>query len=45
MSLWHYKGGGFMSTLVLKGYPNERQQEFFMATTRHIAYGGARGGG
>lgn len=25
--------------------PNERQQEFFKATTRHIGYGGARGGG
>lgn len=29
----------------LKGYPNPRQEEFFLATTRHIAYGGARGGG
>lgn len=29
----------------LKGYPNEKQKEFFKATSRHIAYGGARGGG
>lgn len=33
------------NSLVLKGYPNPRQIEFFKATTRHIAYGGARGGG
>lgn len=29
----------------LEGIPNPRQQEFFLADTRHIAYGGARGGG
>jgi phage terminase large subunit len=29
----------------LKGVPNPRQEDFFMATARHIAYGGARGGG
>lgn len=34
-----------MPTLALSGYPNPRQIEFFKATTRHIAYGGARGGG
>lgn len=31
--------------LHLKGTPNPRQQAFFTASTRHIAYGGARGGG
>ena len=31
--------------LELTGIPSERQQEFFRATARHIAYGGARGGG
>ena len=31
--------------LVLKGEPNEKQQAFFLAKARHIAYGGARGGG
>lgn len=31
--------------LVLRGEPNERQKEFFLATAKHIAYGGARGGG
>ena len=34
-----------MPTLNLEGYPNPKQEEFFMATNRHIAYGGARGGG
>ncbi|MFT9498259.1 phage terminase large subunit [Anaerosolibacter sp.] len=34
-----------MNELKLKGYPNDRQKEFFTATSRHIAYGGARGGG
>lgn len=29
----------------LHGEPNPKQQEFFKATGRHIAYGGARGGG
>ncbi len=29
----------------LMGYPNAKQQAFFCATARHIAYGGARGGG
>lgn len=28
-----------------KQTPNERQREFFLAKARHIAYGGARGGG
>lgn len=32
-------------TLNLEGVPNPRQIEFFKATARHIAYGGARGGG
>lgn len=32
-------------TLNLEGVPNPRQVEFFKATARHIAYGGARGGG
>jgi phage terminase large subunit len=31
--------------LELKGVPNEKQKLFFSATARHIAYGGARGGG
>ena len=25
--------------------PSEKQQSFFLSTARHIAYGGARGGG
>lgn len=32
-------------TLILKGEPNPKQRLFFEATARHIAYGGARGGG
>ena len=32
-----------MAELALKGYPNNRQIEFFNATHRHVAYGGARG--
>ena len=31
--------------IVLTGVPNPKQREFFKATARHIAYGGARGGG
>lgn len=31
--------------LHLKGVPNLKQQTFFNAASRHIAYGGARGGG
>lgn len=31
--------------LILEGVPNPKQEEFFMSTKRHIAYGGARGGG
>lgn len=31
--------------LLLSGVPNERQKEFFLSRARHIAYGGARGGG
>lgn len=31
--------------LILKGRPNPKQIEFFEANARHIAYGGARGGG
>lgn len=31
--------------LRLEGMPNERQIEFFLSRKRHIAYGGARGGG
>lgn len=34
-----------MPTLHLSGVPNEKQLRFFLARTRHIAYGGARGGG
>lgn len=34
-----------MEQITLKGYPNEKQIEFFKSTARHIAYGGARGGG
>ena len=29
----------------LHGTPNPKQEAFFAATARHIAYGGARGGG
>lgn len=31
--------------LQLSGYPNDKQKAFFLANTRHVAYGGARGGG
>lgn len=31
--------------MILEGFPNERQKEFFLSKARHIAYGGARGGG
>lgn len=31
--------------LRLRGVPNEKQKQFFAARTKHIAYGGARGGG
>lgn len=31
--------------LKLSGYPQKRQREFFQATCKYIAYGGARGGG
>lgn len=31
--------------LVLRGKPQERQKEFFDATEKYVAYGGARGGG
>ncbi len=31
--------------ILLKGYPNPRQVEFFCSRARHTAYGGARGGG
>lgn len=31
--------------LEIKGDPNPKQELFFNATTRHIAYGGSRGGG
>lgn len=31
--------------MALVGTPSERQKEFFLATARHIGYGGARGGG
>lgn len=34
-----------MGEITLKGYPNVKQIEFFKSTSRHIAYGGARGGG
>lgn len=32
-------------TLILSGYPQEKQREFFLADTKYVAYGGARGGG
>ena len=34
-----------MIELKLQGIPNAKQELFFLANTRHIAYGGARGGG
>lgn len=34
-----------MNGIRLEGSPNKKQQEFFLSTKRHIAYGGARGGG
>ena len=34
-----------MPTYRLSGVPNPRQHAFFLCTARHIAYGGARGGG
>ena len=34
-----------MGKLILKGTPNEKQKEFFCASSRYVAYGGARGGG
>jgi phage terminase large subunit len=34
-----------MKKIELKGEPNPRQLDFFIANGRHIAYGGARGGG
>lgn len=33
------------TTRTLSGKPNPRQKEFFLSTARHVAYGGARGGG
>lgn len=33
------------SGLVLSGFPQEKQKSFFLADTKYIAYGGARGGG
>ena len=32
-------------TLKLSGTPNPKQEAFFLAEAKHIAYGGARGGG
>ena len=32
-------------THTLPGAPSARQRAFFMSTARHVAYGGARGGG
>lgn len=34
-----------MVTLRLKGRPQPKQEEFFLAKARHIGYGGSRGGG
>lgn len=34
-----------MNQLLLEGTPNKKQEEFFLSEKRHIAYGGARGGG
>ncbi|MBQ1820323.1 MAG: phage terminase large subunit [Clostridia bacterium] len=31
--------------LHLEGTPNPKQEQFFLASARHVAYGGARGGG
>lgn len=33
------------NALTLSGYPQAKQKEFFLADTKYIAYGGARGGG
>ena len=33
------------SEFKLIGYPQHKQKEFFLAKTKYIAYGGARGGG
>ena len=32
-------------TILLRGAPNPQQRAFFLCTARHVAYGGARGGG
>ena len=32
-------------TIILSGYPQEKQKEFFLAEQKYVAYGGARGGG
>lgn len=34
-----------MGTVVLPGKPHPKQEEFFRANARHIAFGGSRGGG
>lgn len=34
-----------MGQVVLFGYPNPKQREFFLTDARHVGYGGARGGG
>lgn len=39
------KEGFSMATLHLEGVPQPKQEEFFLSTARHIAYGGSRGGG
>jgi phage terminase large subunit len=36
---------GQVAGLTLYGHPNPKQLKFFLADARHIAYGGARGGG
>lgn len=42
---FYCKEGDNTATISLQIKPNPRQEEFFMATARHIGYGGARGGG
>lgn len=37
--------GKIKNVIKLEGKPSKRQQEFLKATTKYVAYGGARGGG
>ena len=38
-------GQNIQKPLKLEGVPNKKQREFFLSKKKHIAYGGARGGG